>query len=307
MARQLGQLCRLLKFRHFQVIETLATTRSMRLAGENLGVSTAAISKSCLEIENILGARLFDRTAGRLVPTPLCTRVMVTGRRIHAELNHLEAELTLLQGSLHGRIRIGFQAPALELRLAGWFAAVKATHPFLTLTLEYGSRPWLISELEAHRFDLILVNVLGLDAQRRLAYRDVYVERCVVAAPEGVFDLSETLDRWPEFADRIWVLPVPGMAMREQFDAILKARGLRYPERLVEFSTPVAISEVRAACHGLSLLPVSMAQDKPRAEPTMQTPPFGEVFSRVGVVWAADIPLSAAAQFVLGVIDGSES
>ncbi|GCD76514.1 hypothetical protein NBRC3299_2806 [Acetobacter pasteurianus NBRC 3299] len=76
-----------LKLRHFRLIEVLAETKNIRRAADRLNITPGAVSKACLEIENIIKTKLFIRKYGSLVPNKICERFIIAGRRINAELN----------------------------------------------------------------------------------------------------------------------------------------------------------------------------------------------------------------------------
>lgn len=49
-----------LKLRHFRLIEVLAETKNIRRTADRLNITPGAVSKSCLEIENILKTKLLS-------------------------------------------------------------------------------------------------------------------------------------------------------------------------------------------------------------------------------------------------------
>ena len=153
---------RQLKLRHFRVIEMLYLTRNMQVAATRLHITPAAVSKSCLEAEAMLGAPLFERSSRGLRPNLLCSRVIESGRRINAELNALDEDIAATHGTLTGHIRIGFQVPALQSALARCVAQLKLLHPYLTLGYEYGMRANLVTGLEAHLYDLLLIDLIDV-------------------------------------------------------------------------------------------------------------------------------------------------
>ncbi|WP_308718888.1 LysR family transcriptional regulator [Komagataeibacter xylinus] len=298
------QLGRLLKFRHFRLLEMLDTTRSMRRAAEQLGISTAAVSKSCLEIESILGEKLFKRDGGCLVPTPVLKRIVTTARRMDTELRLLSNDLSKIKGTLYGSVRIGFQAPIMEAILPRLFAEIKREQPFLTLTIEYGMRARLITDLETKRIDFIFIDLLGVESRFRLNTHPLGYDRSIIVTPDGIMEFSDVLANWDQYVDEVWIVPYQGMAMRDKFDSILVARGLRAPERLIEISTPVLLNEMQAACGAVALVPQSL---QPAHLPKIAGTPkdstlLNTIVMEIGVVWSNDAQLSAQSLFVLNKI-----
>ncbi|GBQ70501.1 putative transcriptional regulator [Ameyamaea chiangmaiensis NBRC 103196] len=294
---------RQLKLRHVTLLDVLDTTRSMRETARRLGISTAAVSKGCIEIETIIGAQLFDRVGGVLVPTHLCARVVTACRRIDAELLALDEDLTHLEESLRGTVSIGFQAPALHTFLPRWCATIKQTHPYLTLKCHYGMRLDLLDDLETNRLDLILIDLLEIEGRARLAHESLCSEFCIVR--DGPVDrrFSEVLEHWHLYESRVWLLPVRGMAMRERFDLMLAARGLRAPDKVVEFNSPIGTLDIADATDGLVFAPASMSESPHRTALAPEAAlAHGEMIMTLGVVWAHDTRMTPSARFVFETI-----
>ena len=58
------------KYRHLVLLETLARTKNMHLAAEQMNLSQPAISKMLKEIENMLGFSIFERFARAVEDIP---------------------------------------------------------------------------------------------------------------------------------------------------------------------------------------------------------------------------------------------
>jgi hypothetical protein len=71
-----------LKFRHLRVIDAIVTHESILQAAKALGLSQPALTKSLQEVEEIVGARLFDRHARGADPTPFGLTVAASARRL---------------------------------------------------------------------------------------------------------------------------------------------------------------------------------------------------------------------------------
>lgn len=231
-------LHRRLKLRHLHLLDMLNATRSMRVTASRLGISPAAVSKSCLEVEDLLGRKLFERIQGRLVPLPGLERIVLAARRIDHELIALGDDFQRATALMHGTVRIGLQAPMLEKPLVQWIMHMKAEQPFLTLSIEYGMRTRLLDDLHAGRLDLVAINLFSVAASGRFRTRTLCLEHCFVLADGQVHAVFHVLDNWASYADRLWLLPLKGMAMRDRFDVVLAERDLSPPERLIELGTP---------------------------------------------------------------------
>ncbi|MGS0648412.1 LysR substrate-binding domain-containing protein [Komagataeibacter melomenusus] len=288
--------------RHFHCIEIMETTRNMRLAAERMNVTVAAVSKACIEIETILGGKLFERKLGMLIPTQLCTRMLTAGRKIDAELNRLTADLSGVDGGLHGTIRIGFQAPPLQNRLSRWIASIKNESPFLNVICEYGMRRPLMMGVEAGLFDLIFVDLLQVESWPRLQSMQLCAQICVVRDNDTYIPFSEVLRRWPEFVNRLWMLPMRGLALRERFDAMLATHGLPPPSITIEVNSPFGLQCIHEATN--ALLICADPKQAPMRLNTGHRQLHNELYMHFGMIWARDRSMKEATRHVLEIIMG---
>lgn len=299
-----ADLHRRLKLRHLYLLDMLNVTRSMGQTASRLGISTAAVSKSCIEIEAVLGRKLFERVQGRLVPLPGLERLLVAARRIDHELQTLGEDLARETALLHGRLRIGFQAPMLERPMVGWVARMKREQPFVTVSIEYGMRKRLLDDLHAGRFDIVAINLLDVAQSGRFETRTLCLEHCIILADGALMTVSEVFDIWPHYRDRTWLLPVRGMAMRDRFEQVLASRDLGFPDRLIEVSVPTMLPQLVEACDAVALVPVSMLTEQQMARlPVLDGGlPGDSFFMEHGIAWARRGRMTDAVRYALSVM-----
>ncbi|WP_286745060.1 LysR family transcriptional regulator, partial [Aquabacterium sp. UBA2148] len=73
---------------------TLAESRSLSAAAQELGLSTAAVSRRLAALEARLGIRLMQRTTRRTSLTQEGLRYLEEGRRILADIETLEQDVS---------------------------------------------------------------------------------------------------------------------------------------------------------------------------------------------------------------------
>ncbi|WP_256126886.1 LysR family transcriptional regulator [Ameyamaea chiangmaiensis] len=295
-------LRRVLKLRHFHMLDVLDNTRTMRGAADVLGISIAAVSKACIELETLLDGRLFERGGGVLTPTQLCVRLLEVGQRIADDLTLLSPDLCAVQDSLRGTVRIGFQAPALQAHIPRWFAAIKNQHPFLTLTCEYGMRRQMLNELVADRYDILLIDLLGIETWPSLDSQCLHTVLCGIGDGKRKISMPAIMDDWPRYVDRMWLLPLRGMAMRDRFDALLSSRRLPPPERVIEINSPLSSFEIQEQTDALRIVGLeTLFSNRPDQTPDVTMPPESLLMA-MGVVWARSRAISPSARLVLETI-----
>ena len=90
----------------FVVFVQVAETRSFVAAGRLLGVSASAVGKSVARLEDRLGVRLFHRSTRSITLTAEGTMFLERSRRILAEIEATEQELSQASETPRGRLRV---------------------------------------------------------------------------------------------------------------------------------------------------------------------------------------------------------
>lgn len=122
----------------FVVFVQVAETRSFVAAGRLLGVSASAVGKSVVRLEEKLGARLFHRSTRSVTLTAEGTLFLERSRRILAEIEAAELELSRATGSPRGRLRVSLPlVSSLVLPVLGEFML---EYPEIELDLDFTDR-----------------------------------------------------------------------------------------------------------------------------------------------------------------------
>ncbi|HEX7146599.1 MAG TPA: LysR family transcriptional regulator, partial [Actinomycetota bacterium] len=92
-----------LELRHLRCLTAIVDAGSFTDAAIDLGVSQAAVSRTLLSLEAVLGVRLLHRTSRSVTPTTAGVQVLARARHLLAEADNLVREAT----TGHTRLRIG--------------------------------------------------------------------------------------------------------------------------------------------------------------------------------------------------------
>ncbi len=135
----------------FVVFVQVAETRSFVAAGRLLGVSASAVGKSIARLEDKLGVRLFHRSTRSVTLTAEGSLFLERSRRILAEIEAAERELSQATGAPRGRLRISLpQVSPLMLPVLGEFMR---TYPDIELDLDFTDR---MVEVIEEGFDAVI-------------------------------------------------------------------------------------------------------------------------------------------------------
>lgn len=116
-----------------------AESRSFVAAGERLGLSASAVGKSVTRLENKLGIRLLNRSTRRISLTEEGQLFFERCRRIAAEIEEAEAELSRIMETPKGRLRVSL--PAIGSRmLLPILPEFTQRYPDIELDLDFNDR-----------------------------------------------------------------------------------------------------------------------------------------------------------------------
>lgn len=154
-----------------------AETRSFTEAGRRLGLSSSAVGKAVVRLEEELGVRLFHRSTRAITLTAEGHLFLDRCQRILAELDAARTELTQTNATPQGKLRIGL--PQLSTYLMPHLIAFQEKFPRIELELNFGDR--LVNVID-EGFDAVIR--IGEIDDSRLTMRQLNGYRhSLVAAP----------------------------------------------------------------------------------------------------------------------------
>jgi DNA-binding transcriptional LysR family regulator len=167
--------------RDIEIFRAVMQCRTLRAAAEYLGVSQPALSKAVRHCEDRLGFSLFQRLAGRLVPTAEAETLLPEAERLHAELQGFKSFARDLGSHRGGLLRLGASSSLAVTVVPRAVARLRAERPSARLTVHLLPVRELAEALLARRLDVALsltpMAVPGLTEER------IASTACVVLLP----------------------------------------------------------------------------------------------------------------------------
>jgi DNA-binding transcriptional LysR family regulator len=120
-----------LELRHLRCLVAIVDSGSFTDAAVELGISQAAVSRTLIALEEVLGARLLHRTSRSVTPTTAGVQVLARARHLLAEADDLVAEAT----TGHTRLRLGHAWAAMGRHTAEFQRRWAARYPEVELHL----------------------------------------------------------------------------------------------------------------------------------------------------------------------------
>lgn len=125
-----------MRLRHIEVFHAVYLSGSMTGAAARLNVSQPSVSKVLAHAEQQLGYLLFDRTKGKLVPTPEAHRLFAHVSTVYRDIDRLRHVAENLRAGNSGHVRIA-GTPAFGLHLLPQAVATfRQQHPDIVFDIE---------------------------------------------------------------------------------------------------------------------------------------------------------------------------
>ena len=250
-----------LNFHHLFYFWRVAKLGHLTQAATELHVSQSSLSTQIRQLEERLGAALFERTGRRLVLTDTGQLALSYAESIFGLGQEL---LGRLQGHGEGmvRLRVGSVATLSRNYQENWIRPL-LTDPTVMLSLESGALDELLRRLLERQLDVVLANdAVPTDPDRPLHCRFLGSQAVSLVGPASEWQ-QRTL-RVPEDLDGVELaLPGPRHTLRRHFDALCVAADVR-PRLRAEVDDMAMLRLVARDSGWVTVLPEVVVQDELR-------------------------------------------
>ncbi len=223
---------RRIKLRHIETFAQIARDGSLKLAGERLGLTQPAVSKTLKDLEQILGAELMSRGRGGVELTA-AGRLFL--RAAEASLGALrqgfDGTRQLVQGG-GGRLGVGAMASVaarvLPQATLGFLKSDAAT----VLHVEDGPHGYLTDRLREGALSLVVGRMGPPKTMQGISFTQLYQERVVAVVRRG--HALSGARHLAELHDHPLIYPSRDAAIRPLVDRLFIGEGLGVPQRRIE-------------------------------------------------------------------------
>ena len=294
-----------LKLPLLRVADALDAHGSLLKAASALGVGQPALSRSLQELEEIIGARLFERHARGVRPTEAGVAVIRLARRVMAELRRTDEELDAVGATEGGNLALGVLPVASVGVLPGALIRLKAAHPSIQVRMQQGRTEELLPLLASRELDLVVGRLYAPAVPDGFSREALWEEPISVLArvDHPVFEMrgpvtAEALARYD------MVLPTVSQRVGQEIEHLLSLLGLASGVPL-RSSSYGFIREMLLATDHLSVMPrLMMVGDLLRGALRVVPLPIPAPPRPAGLILPADpLPSPAAAAFIASLRD----
>lgn len=148
--------------RQLQIFNEVCDLRSYSRAADEMSLTQPAVSLQIRQLEELVGQPLFDYVGKKLYLTEAAEALQRASRDIFGRLESLDMQLSDMQGSLQGQLKLAVESSA-KYFVPHLFAAFKKQHPEVNLLLTVVNRAQAIRRLSDNRDDLIIMSMVPQD------------------------------------------------------------------------------------------------------------------------------------------------
>lgn len=210
------------KLRHLMAFQEVARLHSMAKAAQALSITQPAMSKTIRELEDILGAELFERTPLGVSLTPAGLTLL---RHAGPALRSLgEGFQAVHQTAEQAVVRLGALSTVEQGLVPKALLHLDRRAPGVRVQVTTGPSAYLLSRLSLGELDMVVGRMSEAREIRGLRFEHLYHEPLVLVVRTG----HALLDRSPlepGLAEQAWVVPPGSTTLREQVERFWVEQG----------------------------------------------------------------------------------
>ncbi|HEX6422446.1 MAG TPA: LysR family transcriptional regulator [Acidimicrobiales bacterium] len=213
--------------RQLAALTAVADAGSFSAAARRLHTVQSNVSTHVARLEHELGATLVDRSTGAL--TDEGEVVVARARRIHHELEALQADVASMLHEVSGSVRLGCIGTVSRWLVPRLLDLMAERHPKVHLVVVDATTTSLVPQVVGETLDLAVIN-LPLPSGE-LATEPLFDEDRIVLAPHGHPLASHDRVSLAALADHALLVEPQGTAFRDELDVEAARIGLEMDVR----------------------------------------------------------------------------
>ena len=274
--------------KQLRYFDAVARSGHFGRAAEACAISQPALSVQIREMEETMGAALFERGPRQVHLTALGAAMVPRVRAILRAVDELSDLSRAAQGRLSGRLRLGVIPTIAPYLLPALVGALAQSHPGLELAPREAVTGKLIAALTEAQLDAA---ILALPvSEPSLAEVPLFTEEFVLVRPAA--EAGRPVPSAEALPQMRLLLLEEGHCFRDQALEFCKVGGVT-PRTVMEGSSLATLTQMVGAGIGVTLLPEIALPVETRSAPVSVARLAAPAPSRrVGLVWRRSSPLS---------------
>lgn len=247
-----------MNFRQLTYFIAVAEELHFGRAAERLDMAQPPLSRQIKQLEEELGAVLFNRGRSAITLTQAGERLLARGKSILAQMEDTRLEVRRLGQGAEGRLRIGFVGSATFGILPNIIKSFRANYPDVNLSLIPMNNAQLHRALVSRELDVAFARPALEDAE--FITRELLEEKLILALPDVVDTGGRTVAKLERLETHNLIL-YPEYPRPSYADFVLnacEAAGFRVPLRVWCMDLQTALSLVSVG-EGVCIVPESVS------------------------------------------------
>lgn len=268
--------------------------RKLSAAAEKLFVTQSAVSMLIRQLEEGLGARLFDRTTRSLQPTAAAQEMLATAERILRDVDSLSAGFRELSELQRGRVCLAITPTLASFLMPDAIRRFNSAHPQVRVVVDDCAPDQFVSRIIGEHVDFGIGTPErpGAEVETQTLLRD---HLSLVCTREHPLAAAKRAVRWADLGGHPLITVRPGYGIRPLIDGTAAGAGvvLNVVNEVSFLSTAIWMT---ASGMGASIMPSAFA--KAARDPALVIRPITapRVSRDISVVTKRGRSLSAASR-----------
>lgn len=254
-----------MELRQLSALLAVAEHGSFSAAARAIHTVQSNVSTHIARLERELGVPLVDRSSGGL--TEEGEAAVARARRIRAELEALQSDVSALRAEVVGSVRVGVIGSIGRWLVPTLLSRMAELHPGVDLVIVDATTTSLIPQLLDGALDLAVVNLPV--AEPEIGVEALFQEERILVVPGG-HDLAFADDgtafenevSFAELAEHRLVLEPKGTAFRDELDRAAAEAGVEL-RPLAEVDGMTLVASLAFQGFGPAILPTTATLDEP--------------------------------------------
>ena len=240
-----------LSLRQLQYVVAVADTLGFHKAAARCHVSQPTLSAQVLQLESVLGVKIFERDRRRVLLTPDGAEIVARARRVLLEGDDLVAASLRLREPFTGTLRVGVIPTVAPYFLPEVMPKVAAKYPRLSFVFREERTADIVRELALGTLDL---GLLALEADiGECAHAEIAKDSFVAALPKGHPLARKRRLALSDLNDAHVLLLDEGHCLRDQVLALCSSA--KASELAYRATSLVTLTQMVSSGAGITLLP----------------------------------------------------
>lgn len=242
-----------MELQQLEYFRVVAHLQHMTRAAETLNISQPALSKSIAQLEQEIGAPLFDRQGRSIVLNRYGQLMLRHAEHMLQEWDKAKQEIQDLVSPGHGEVTLGFiHTLGMEI-VPELMAEVRKLFPYLNFTFSQSTSLRLLRQLEAGEVDLCLTQPIQ-STTVQVQWRKLWSEELYVIVPKNHHLATREGIRLAEIAGEPFISIRKGNSLRKIIDHFLQKAGVT-PNVIFSGEEIHTVAGFVGAGHGVSFVP----------------------------------------------------